>query len=703
MTSKSKIVVSKTKKQNKKNKKKAPIRSPKKTRSPKSSFSIPKFKHFRELAIGLTLVAIAIRVFNLGELTLWVDEYVHVLGVKAFLDGKGPLMPYDGNGFLYNFLILPFFALFQENEFWARLPSAISGGFSVYLVYILCKEILNEKIGIYAACLTAFSLYMIFWSRVSRNYALFSCTYLFLLWTFVKVFKPEEKALELKNNIFSKLELNPKYLGLSVIALGLAFFSHKLVLFFFFSAVFYFIFMAFEKGIAQPNKAFNNIFFFFAIPSFLFLLFFFTPTLSVYVKKVMGGFMHEAYLNWVMADWEEVGRLWKDEKYKVFDIYKNIILYSYNPLYYLGLAGFITTFIFNRKAAWFLISFFIVPLLLMSFILRGIYNPRYLVFLYPIFLMSMASAAYFIFNWLPEKFATKQYHSTLYNVCLLLPLILFFSCTRVQEISDLITLKHKAGFVVDSKLSTWSFTNWKEPNEYLKKHMKDGDVVLSTLPQATNHYMGWEEAGSIQFRQKFLNTDTGQYEYYQSDNPTNMDGNTMAGLQRTISEHPRGWLLADYYFNTVYTAQEARNLVFGNMDLHFDATSSGDVAVYSWDHSTPKVFPQQDIVFMVATNRNNMASKKLNFNVNEQLLSRPETIIDVAIQANNSNREAFMVINEAIKYFIPANNTNGVERFQIKVKSNTLKPQGNSIQFGYEGDRNRDPRKGYAIHSIQIR
>ncbi|MEM1120924.1 MAG: hypothetical protein AAGJ18_10785, partial [Bacteroidota bacterium] len=58
---------------------------------PKKAFSLPKFTKYKEVAIGITLIALVLRLINLGGLTLWVDEYVHIFGVKNFLKGEGSL------------------------------------------------------------------------------------------------------------------------------------------------------------------------------------------------------------------------------------------------------------------------------------------------------------------------------------------------------------------------------------------------------------------------------------------------------------------------------------------------------------------------------------------------------------------------------------------------------------------------------------
>lgn len=673
--------------------------APQKEVAKKAAFSLPKFTKYKEAAILITIIALALRLINLGGLTLWVDEYVHVLGVKDFLKGEGSLMPYDGNGFLYNVLILPFFAIFGDGAFWGRFPSAVAGGLGVYMLYVLVKDIFNKKVALYAAFLTAISLYLVFWSKIARNYSLFLFTYLLLIWAFHKALNPTEHSLT-KDSIWDKYQINPKYLGLAIISLILAYFSHKLVLFFFFSAVFYFLLMAIDSAVVNKKLSFSNKYTLLAIPSLVFLVFFFTPALTSAVKTIIGSLIPENMVGWILPDWAEIGRLWKEEQYKVYNVYKTIITYDFNELYLLGVGGFISAFIINRKAGYLLFSFFLVPLLLMCFVLRGVYNPRYLVFLYPLFLTSIGCLTYFVFHWLPEKFISETYHKQLYNFSLFLPFVLFLSFARLGELKDFVTLKHKNGYVVNKKLTSWSFTNWKDATDYLKKNMKDGDVVMTTLPNATNYYMGWDD-GAIQFRQKYLDTTTGQYVNYEPES-SNLDAHSIENLTRTMNERARVWLLADYYFETIYTDPQARGMIFQNMELHYDATPSGDVAVYSWDKNKPKSYAGQEMVVVVGRNRSRRASKKLNFEIPQSYLADDVLEAKIAVQANSS-KEGFFVLNDQFKYYIPANTTDEIQEFSVKIKKSSVKLGANSLQFGTDyRDFHKDDRKGFAVHSITI-
>jgi len=86
------------------------------------------------------------------------DEYGKFLPIifKSFGDYKPGL---------YVYLVIPSIAILGLNEFSTRLPSAIFGILSVYLIYLICNKVFDKKIGIFAAAVAAFNPYLIYFSR----------------------------------------------------------------------------------------------------------------------------------------------------------------------------------------------------------------------------------------------------------------------------------------------------------------------------------------------------------------------------------------------------------------------------------------------------------------------------------------------------------------------------------------------------------
>ncbi len=152
-------------------------------------------KYGIKVILGLLLVGLLLRILNLDALSLWVDEFVHVNRADNYLNGTGTLFTEDNNGILYTMFLLPLFKVLGSTAFIARLPSVLFGVGMIYLTYRIAARLFNQYIGVLSAFGVTFSIYLIFWSRIGRNYAIFEFFYLFFFWLFLKVFEGREGSL----------------------------------------------------------------------------------------------------------------------------------------------------------------------------------------------------------------------------------------------------------------------------------------------------------------------------------------------------------------------------------------------------------------------------------------------------------------------------------------------------------------------------
>lgn len=103
------------------------------------------------------------------------------LVVQSFADYRAPL-------FIYS--LIPFIGLFGLNALAVRLPAAIFGVISVFLIYFLGKTLFkSEKIGLISALLLAFSPWGIQYSRMSFEVTLMLVLFLGGLASFLKGLK----------------------------------------------------------------------------------------------------------------------------------------------------------------------------------------------------------------------------------------------------------------------------------------------------------------------------------------------------------------------------------------------------------------------------------------------------------------------------------------------------------------------------------
>ena len=115
------------------------------------------------------------------------------------------------------------FAWFGYTESAARLVSALAGIASVWAIYLLGKEIKNERVGLIAAAISAVNFFSIFYSLEARGYTL-----LLLLTTFSHLFFIRMcKYLKVKDAawyvLFTALLIYTHYFGFLVI------FSHLII------------------------------------------------------------------------------------------------------------------------------------------------------------------------------------------------------------------------------------------------------------------------------------------------------------------------------------------------------------------------------------------------------------------------------------------------------------------------------------------
>lgn len=118
----------------------------------------------------LLALALSLRLFLLGDKSLWLDEAVSLrlsaIDLPEILaNGSDPHPP------LY-YLLLHFWLVWGRTELVLRLPSAIVGALSVPLLYKAGKDLLGERVGVIAAFLLAVAPLHIWYSQEARMYSM---------------------------------------------------------------------------------------------------------------------------------------------------------------------------------------------------------------------------------------------------------------------------------------------------------------------------------------------------------------------------------------------------------------------------------------------------------------------------------------------------------------------------------------------------
>jgi len=142
------------------------------------------------LLIGVViLVAALLRLWKLGQVPFMHDEFSALLRTRFdnFHDFiQQGIMP-DSHPIGVEAFLWFWVRVFGWSEFWVKLPFALMGIGSVYLVYLIGKQWFNRKVGLFSAAFFAVSQFTVFYSQLARPYSAGLFFVLLMAWFWYKV------------------------------------------------------------------------------------------------------------------------------------------------------------------------------------------------------------------------------------------------------------------------------------------------------------------------------------------------------------------------------------------------------------------------------------------------------------------------------------------------------------------------------------
>lgn len=645
----------------------------------------------------LLLIALVLRISNLTAVCLWIDEMVHVGRAQKFVAGSGPLFTDDNNGILYTIILLPLFKIFGSGVFWARVPSVLFGLGMVYLLWRLGSLLFNRYVGLLAAFLGTFSLYLVFWSKMARNYAIFGFLFLLLGWVFLRAFGSEKT--DATGNFWRRHGLSVPHIMALPVLFAAAFFAHHLSFFFLLTVTVYALCVAIVIAFRSEERFWSNKYGLMAILGFPLLLAVVMPPFGDLFRHAFSAVANERLAHWVTPDWERILSVTAAEMWVPFGVYDGVMRYDGALLYWPAMLGFAAAFWINWRSAFWLICSFGVPFILMSFIFREPVSPRYVIYIFPYFLIAAAVFFYALWQWVSTRLWTGMPNFWRYAL-LAFPFILGCSNARWPEILDLALARKTAGHIVNSCISNVNFTNWKDPGEYASKRYKPGDVVMATVPTVAAYYMDVDSV--IWFRQNHYNTILKQFEPLGSRPGAAQSASSYDDLKRTVQNNARGWLLADYYMENVLVDDSCRHFVFKNMHYYGDASPDGTVMLFGWDKQKPAP-DQQNLVVELGRCADKIIARDVFYTVAPEVLAKPSVTMRFRTRWVDSNREALVVINEQNAMYLAINRTNDPEMQSTTIPSDWFRAGKNRIQVMYDADQVKfDPRRGFTLYYLSF-
>jgi mannosyltransferase len=135
------------------------------------------------IPIGLVMaLALGLRLYRLGHENFWFDEFwqvkiaSHSVGdiIVNYLNYGPSAGPGESDQAPLSYLITHFFLASKDNEWHARLPSAIFGTLGVLAIFLVGRELFSYRVALLAAILLAFSPLHLWYSQEARWYAQWS-------------------------------------------------------------------------------------------------------------------------------------------------------------------------------------------------------------------------------------------------------------------------------------------------------------------------------------------------------------------------------------------------------------------------------------------------------------------------------------------------------------------------------------------------
>jgi len=172
------------------------------------------------LLIVTVLLAIIVRFYGLTFQSYWFDE---IFSIKTSNPANSLLYVYnqtmgDVHPPFYQSLLWFWYQLFGFNEYSGRALSALAGSFSVFVIYLLGKELYNKEVGVYASLIAATNYFLILYSQeVRSNIVLFLFSALSYLY-FIKLLKNHSKQNIFFYLLFSILAIYTHYFGFFLLA-----------------------------------------------------------------------------------------------------------------------------------------------------------------------------------------------------------------------------------------------------------------------------------------------------------------------------------------------------------------------------------------------------------------------------------------------------------------------------------------------------
>jgi mannosyltransferase len=186
----------------------------------------------KDFTYGLPLIvilALAVRLIQLGSRNFWYDEAFAVLFAQngPFAMLYGTLAPVPGGAsdihpLLYYTTLFGWMYGLGQDPFIVRLWSVIPGIVTVYVMYLLGRDLFSKSTGLAAVFITALAPFHVQYSQEARMYSLLGLLLMTATWCFVRGWRSEKIGWWVSFGLLSGLAMYTQQLAaFYLLALGL--------------------------------------------------------------------------------------------------------------------------------------------------------------------------------------------------------------------------------------------------------------------------------------------------------------------------------------------------------------------------------------------------------------------------------------------------------------------------------------------------
>src|SRR3989344_59299 len=143
----------------------------------------------------ILILATTLRLINIKQ-SLWLDEAINVVASQNFtfwdFVTKYPIGDFHPPG--YFVLLWIWTRIGGTGEIWVRLPSVFFGIGTVWVIYLLGKELFSKRVGLTGSILLDFAPLHVYYSQEARMYAMATFVVTLSFFFFWKLVKGEERG-----------------------------------------------------------------------------------------------------------------------------------------------------------------------------------------------------------------------------------------------------------------------------------------------------------------------------------------------------------------------------------------------------------------------------------------------------------------------------------------------------------------------------